>query len=85
MKPKVYNRNVCKRWPVNTIYVGRGSAYGNPFKIGEHGSREEVVARYEKEVLPTLDLKPLRGKNLMCYCAPLLCHADILLREANKL
>ena len=26
----------------------------------------------------------LRGKDLVCWCAPQACHADILLREANK-
>ncbi len=47
-------------------------------------SREEVIRKFECEVLPTLDLMPLRGKDLVCYCAPKACHADVLLREANK-
>lgn len=80
---KVYNKygvNV----PKNAVYIGRGSPWGNPFKIGPDGSREEVIAKFECETLPTLDLEPLRGKDLVCYCAPLSCHGDILLREANK-
>ena len=28
------------------VYIGRPSLLGNPFKIGEHGTREEVIARY---------------------------------------
>lgn len=28
------------------IYIGRPSSLGNPFKIGEHGTRDEVIARY---------------------------------------
>jgi hypothetical protein len=28
------------------VYVGRPSLLGNPFRIGEHGTRKEVVAKY---------------------------------------
>jgi hypothetical protein len=28
------------------VYIGRPSPLGNPFKIGEHGSRHEVIAAY---------------------------------------
>jgi len=28
-------------------------------------------------------LSPLRGKDLVCWCAPLPCHADVLLELAN--
>lgn len=41
--------------PAGAIYVGRGSPWGNPFYIGLHGTREQVVAQYEAEILPTLD------------------------------
>lgn len=57
-----------------TVYIGRGSPWGNPFVIGEHGTRKEVCDRYEKEILPKLDLKPLFLKNLMCFCHPSRCH-----------
>ena len=29
-------------------------------------------------------LAPLRGKDLVCWCSPLPCHADVLLRMANE-
>jgi len=32
----------------------------------------------------TLNLGELRGKDLICWCAPLPCHADILLELANQ-
>lgn len=32
----------------------------------------------------SLALSELKGKNLICWCAPLECHADILLRLANE-
>lgn len=31
-----------------------------------------------------LDINELRGKDLVCWCAPLPCHADVLLELANK-
>lgn len=80
---KVHNKRAGTA-PPDAIYVGRGSPWGNPFKIGESGSRDEVIARFEAEILPLLDLAPLRGKDLVCFCAPLPCHGDVLLREANK-
>lgn len=43
ISPKVVN---CKKDKYD-IYIGRGSIWGNPFKIGDHGTREEVIAMYE--------------------------------------
>jgi hypothetical protein len=63
------------------VYIGRGSPWGNPFKIGTDGDRDEVCDRFEREVLPTLDVEPLRGKNLVCFCAPQRCHGDAILRK----
>lgn len=28
------------------VYIGRPTLLGNPFKIGAHGTREEVIAQY---------------------------------------
>ena len=80
---KVHNkhRNTA---PPDAVYVGRGSPWGNPFRVGKDGSRADVIERFVREVLPTLDLAPLRGKHLVCFCAPLPCHADILLTVANQ-
>jgi len=62
---------------------------------GHRLTREEVIEIYRNE-LPTmltarddkgkiiLDLHELRGKDLVCWCAPLPCHADILLELANR-
>lgn len=80
---QVYNKRTGNA-PDNAVYVGRGSPWGNPFRIGEHGTRAEVIERFRCEVLPSLDVSALRGKDLVCYCAPLPCHADLLLKEANK-
>ena len=69
------------------VYVGRGSKWGNPFHIGAHGNRAQVIARYRAWLVqqPALmaALGQLRGKDLVCYCAPLACHGDVLLQLAN--
>jgi len=69
-------------------YIGRGSPWGNPFVIGVHGNRLEVIARYEEWIRgqPALlaRLPELAGKVLACHCAsavnPKRCHGEVLLR-----
>jgi hypothetical protein len=74
--------------PPNTVYVGRGTRYGNPYTVKEHG-RKLALDYYERwlmfqVVLHQGFLEPLRGKDLACWCKPdESCHADILLRLAN--
>lgn len=65
------------------VYIGRPSKWGNPFKIGEDGSRLAVLVKYIKWIRTNVDLviqarKELKGKRLGCYCKPKLCHGDIL-------
>lgn len=84
LEMRVLNKHALVYTSPYAVYVGRGSAWGNPYKLGDDGPRNYVIQKYEKEILPSLDLQPLRLKDLICYCAPLACHADILMREANK-
>lgn len=67
--------------PDGHVYVGRPSPWGNPYPLSE-GTRIEVVRRYRLHIKrnPLLiqqlaDLKPVA---LVCWCAPLPCHADVL-------
>ena len=50
--------------------------------------RADVIAMYRRWLLqqPALlaALPELRGKDLMCWCAPEACHGDVLLELANK-
>lgn len=73
--------------PPDTLYIGRGSKWGNPFRIGWGGNREEVIAKYAEwiKTKPELlaALPELRGHDLACYCSPKACHGDVLLRLAN--
>lgn len=48
--PKRIQRKLFKGWrmPPNTVYVGRGSKWGNPFRIGIHGDAQRCVALFER-------------------------------------
>jgi len=69
------------------VYVGRGSRWGNPFRIGDHGTRLEVLKKYEEYIRskPELmnSLHELKDKVLGCSCDPQPCHAHILARLAD--
>lgn len=69
------------------IYIGRPGPWGNPFIIGRHGTRAEVIQKYEDLIttqrLPLHHIELLRGHDLVCWCAPLPCHGDVLLKLAN--
>jgi len=69
---------------LGAVYIGRGSPWGNPFAIGKHGTRDEVCDRFRDEILPTLDLSPLIGKDLVCFCKPKRCHGDDILKTIEK-
>lgn len=69
------------------VLIDRSSKWGNPFVIGRHGNRAEVILKYEAWVKtkPHLlaALPELRGKVLGCWCHPEACHGDVLARLAN--
>ena len=89
LMPKVYNIHHGDA-PLGALYCGRGSPYGNKFKIGDWWTekqrpmtRDDVCNRFECEVLPDLDVVALRGKDLLCFCKPKRCHCDPILVKAN--
>jgi hypothetical protein len=71
---------------VEGVYIGRGSIFGNPFRIGPDGSRSEVIKKYREWFLEKVGSDPafrrsvweLENQNLICFCAPLPCHGDVL-------
>ena len=81
-------KQVGKNPTADCVYVGRPSKWGNPFVIGRDGTRDEVIAKYRAWIgrQPTLmaALSELRGKHLICWCAPERCHADVLMQLANR-
>jgi Domain of unknown function (DUF4326) len=71
------------------VYIGRPSKWGNPFVIGPDGNRDDVVRKFEEYLMLNPKLmeaakQELKGKDLVCFCAPLPCHGDILSRIANE-
>lgn len=75
--------------PPDVVYVGRPTVWGNPFVIGKHGDRETVVDKYREWIKEQPELlarlHTLKGKKLVCFCAPALCHADVLAELADAL
>ena len=65
------------------VYIGRGSKWGNPFRIGIDGSRKEVISKYRTWILKQKDLLSemiiLDGKILGCHCKPKPCHGDVIM------
>ena len=52
--PRRIQRKRTKGWrmPPNTVYVGRGSRWGNPFVVGKDGSAEECIRKFADYLLP---------------------------------
>ncbi len=89
--PRVYSRRKgAELPPAGAVRVDRLSPYGNPFVIGRDGDRAAVIARYERwlhapeqAALRERAVGELRGRDLVCWCAPEACHGDILLELVN--
>lgn len=77
----------CKKEPFD-VYIGRPSKWGNPYQIGVHGTREEVIQKYREMILGNekllAALPELRGKVLGCWCSPLACHGDVLVELVDE-
>lgn len=90
---KVVNLKTGEKYDV---YIGRGSKWGNPFSHMKHSqaevivdSREEAIECYKNWIQFRPDLiadakRELKGKVLGCFCKPLDCHGDVLLKIANE-
>jgi len=71
-----------------THYIGRGSIFGNPFRIGKDGNREEVIKQYEawarQAIFHSIYNLP-EDAILGCYCKPKACHGDIIIKIWKEL
>lgn len=83
------------------IYCGRGSAYGNPYKMNSEADRDFVCNQYEKyfkveanKVNSKLNiamhklLQYLRDGyklNLQCFCTPKRCHCETIKKSLEKI
>lgn len=74
------------------VYCGRPSPFGNPFRIGPDGTREQVMAKFKdyfdrrirRDMIFRAAVAMLKGKILGCYCKPLPCHCDIIADYLNE-
>jgi len=88
MEIKIYNKKIDVI-PADAVYVGRGSTWGNPYIIGKDGDRDMVIHKFIKYAFERLELEPnwlipLENKSLVCFCAPLACHADMLVELSRR-
>lgn len=84
--PHVWNSNP------DYVYIGRkgyghDGYFGNPVILSEHGYDRELVLREYRAYANIRGhqdpefrrrVKALKGKTLVCFCAPLKCHGDVL-------
>ena len=74
----------------NTVLVDRRTKWGNRWRVGRDGTREEVIARYRADLWRRIrsgevsleELAELDGCWLACWCEPLPCHGNVLARAA---
>ena len=85
---RVFNRrrDGC---PAGAVTIDRSTKWGNPFRVGADGSWLTVVVKY-KRWLPTQShlmaaLDELRGRDLVYWCVPKLCHGNVPMPMANRL
>src|SRR5262249_9551889 len=82
-----------KTYRGESIYVGRPSILGNPYRIGLDGNRREVIQLYRRflwkeiqsgagavhdELHRLAELAKRADLILSCWCHPLPCHATCL-------
>lgn len=98
--PKLLNKRRCTYMQrAHAVYIGRGSKWGNPWShlpsstaTYHVATRAEAVAAHrdwflhspEAEGLRADARAELRGKDLLCYCAPAECHGTVLMEYANE-
>lgn len=83
---QILNRKHLDIWPPGSVYIGRGTPFGNPYVIGEHGDRDAVCDQYADRLSYRISrgdpatLTALLGlkadTSLVCSCAPLRCHGS---------
>ena len=92
--PKVWNKR-DPNCPKDAVYVGRPTKWGNPYSHQNNtlaefkvDSKAEAIEAFRDMVRADPEFQneivlALSGKDLVCFCAPRPCHADILLEIAN--
>ena len=78
--PKRIQRRRVRGWrmPPGAKYVGRGSKWGNPYRIGTCliPDAQAAVEAFAANLPLSLNCDDLRGKDLACWCRLCPEHAD---------
>lgn len=82
---QVWNRYTMPK-DITATYIGRGTPWGNPFKVGDEYTQEQaadkyrrmlarmLAARNKQYVQAVLDLAGI--EHICCSCKPKACHGD---------
>jgi len=74
------------------VCIMRPSIYGNHYKIGRDGTREEVIAKFKVDFYKRIKwdlvylqaVMELADKRIGCCCAPDPCHGDVYVEFLDK-
>ena len=82
----------------DTQYIGRAGHgqngyFGNPYRTNQALSRKDVINAYEQYFYDRLSrdsifkqkIEALKGKILVCFCAPQPCHGDVIKEYLDSL
>lgn len=96
MTQVIHIKDAPKGWRQNPryLYIGRPSYLGNPFVVGRDGNREEVIEKYRAHFQRLQREDPdtfypymvalEQVKYLVCFCAPLACHGQVIVEYLNE-
>lgn len=97
--PRVISMRQANLRDPNQVYIGRAGHgsdgfFGNPFRLTEESprAREICLMKYESWFENRIAVDPefrarvleLKGKTLVCFCAPRLCHGDVIARWLDQ-
>ena len=97
MLVNLYEVADIQQWKANkaNVYIGRRtvdfeeSKWGNPYHVTRKCSNEKAVAKYERYIrrnsVLLKDITELAGKTLGCWCCPLACHGNVLLKILQEI
>ena len=74
----------------NTVLIDLRTKWGNRFRIGPDGTRDQVIARYRADLWRRIrageialeELAGIAGCWYACWCLPRPCHGEVLARAA---
>lgn len=84
MTGRVVNIHRVRGLPMGSIDIMRPGPLGNPYPVGAVWSRAEAISlhmHYARERMKrdpewAALVRSLKGRTLVCICAPLPCHGD---------